>query len=128
MSNIDLNNFPGFILNKLNIIGELIGVSYFDLSTLEVNDKILNVDILFMGEKKRVTSIITSDTISIVVANKENQIYSVHLIKINNDIALKIKSVNNTIERSYYKINVNLLNGGFTPVNEDEFTLKYEKK
>ena len=33
MSNIDLNNFPGFILNKLNIIGELIGVSYFDLST-----------------------------------------------------------------------------------------------
>ncbi len=128
MSNIDLNNFPGFILNKLNIIGELIGVSYFDLSTLEVNDKFLNVDILFMGEKKRVTSIITSDTISIVVANKENQIYSVHLIKINNDIALKIKSVNNTIERSYYKINVSLLNGAFTPVNEDEFTLKYEKK
>ena len=128
MSNIDLNNFPGFILNKLNIIGELIGVSYFDLSTLEVNDKFLNVDILFMGEKKRVTSIITSDTISIVVANKKNQIYSVHLIKINNDFALKIKSVNNTIEKSYYKINVNLLNGGFTPVNEDEFTLKYEKK
>ncbi len=128
MSNIDLNNFPGFILNKLNIIGELIGVSYFDLSTLEVNDKFLNIDILFMGEKKRVTSIITSDTISIVVANKENQIYSVHLIKINNDVALKIKSVNNTIEKSYYKINVNLLNGGFTPVNEDEFTLKYEKK
>ncbi len=128
MSNIDLNNFPGFILNKLNIIGELIGVSYFDLSTLEVNDKFLNVDILFMGEKKRVTSIITSDTISIVVANKENQIYSVHLIKINNDIALKIKSVNNTIERSYYKINNSLLNGSFTPVNEDEFTLKYEKK
>ena len=31
-----------------------------------------------------------------------------HLIKINNDIALKIKSVNNTIERSYYKINVSL--------------------
>lgn len=128
MSNIDLNNFPGFILNKLNIIGELIGVSYFDLSTLEVNDKFLNIDILFMGEKKRVTSIITSDTISIVVANKENQIYSVHLIKINNDIALKIKSVNNTIERSYYKINNSLLNGSFTPVNEDEFTLKYEKK
>ena len=128
MSDIDLNNFPGFILNKLNIIGELIGVSYFDLSTLEVNDKFLNVDILFMGEKKRVTSIITSDTISIVVANKENQIYSVHLIKINNDIALKIKSVNNTIERSYYKINNSLLNGSFTPVNEDEFTLKYEKK
>lgn len=128
MSNIDLNNFPGFILNKLNIIGELIGVSYFDLSTLEVNDKFLNVDILFMGEKKRVTSIITNDTISIVVANKKNQIYSVHLIKINNDFALKIKSVNNTIEKSYYKINVNLLNGGFTPVNEDEFTLKYEKK
>lgn len=128
MSNIDLNNFPGFILNKLNIIGELIGVSYFDLSTLEVNDKFLNVDILFMGEKKRVTSIITNDTISIVVANKKNQIYSVHLIKINNDVALKIKSVNNTIEKSYYKINVNLLNGGFTPVNEDEFTLKYEKK
>lgn len=128
MSNIDLNNFPGFILNKLNIIGELIGVSYFDLSTLEVNDKFLNIDILFMGEKKRVTSIITSDTISIVVANKENQIYSVHLIKINNDIALKIKSVNNTIERSYYKINVSLLNGAFTLVNEDEFTLKYEKK
>lgn len=128
MSNIDLNNFPGFILNKLNIIGELIGVSYFDLSTLEVNDKFLNVDILFVGEKKRVTSIITSDTISIVVANKENQIYSVHLIKINNDIALKIKSVNNTIERSYYKINNSLLNGSFTPVNEDEFTLKYEKK
>ena len=51
-----------------------------------------------------------------------------HLIKINNDIALKIKSVNNTIERSYYKINVSLLNGGFTPVNEDEFTLKYEKR
>lgn len=128
MSNIDLNNFPGFILNKLNIIGELIGVSYFDLSTLEVNDKFLNIDILFMGEKKRVTSIITNDTISIVVANKKNQIYSVHLIKINNDVALKIKSVNNTIEKSYYKINVNLLNGGFTPVNEDEFTLKYEKK
>lgn len=128
MSNIDLNNFPGFILNKLNIIGELIGVSYFDLSTLEVKDKFLNIDILFMGEKKRVTSIITSDTISIVVANKENQIYSVHLIKINNDIALKIKSVNNTIERSYYKINNSLLNGSFTPVNEDEFTLKYEKK
>lgn len=128
MSNIDLNNFPGFILNKLNIIGELIGVSYFDLSTLEVKDKFLNVDILFLGEKKRVTSIITSDTISIVVANKENQIYSVHLIKINNDIALKIKSVNNTIERSYYKINNSLLNGSFTPVNEDEFTLKYEKK
>lgn len=128
MSNIDLNNFPGFILNKLNIIGELIGVSYFDLSTLEVNDKFLNIDILFMGEKKRVTSIITSDTISIVVANKENQIYSVHLIKINNDIALKIKSVNNSIERSYYKINNSLLNGSFTPVNEDEFTLKYEKK
>ena len=128
MSNIDLINFPGFILNKLNIIGELIGVSYFDLSTLEVNDKFLNIDILFMGEKKRVTSIITSDTISIVVANKENQIYSVHLIKINNDIALKIKSVNNTIERSYYKINNSLLNGSFTPVNEDEFTLKYEKK
>lgn len=128
MSNIDLNNFPGFILNKLNIIGELIGVSYFDLSTLEVNDKFLNVDILFMGEKKRVTSIITSDTISIVVANKDNLVYSVHLIKINNDVALKIKSVNNTIEKSYYKINVNLLNGGFTPVNEDEFTLKYEKK
>ena len=128
MSNIDLNNFPGFILNKLNIIGELIGVSYFDLSTLEVKVKFLNIDILFMGEKKRVTSIITSDTISIVVANKENQIYSVHLIKINNDIALKIKSVNNTIERSYYKINVSLLNGSFTPVNEDEFTLKYEKK
>lgn len=128
MSNIDLNNFPGFILNKLNIIGELIGVSYFDLSTLEVKDIFLNIDILYMGEKKRVTSIITNDTISIVVANKKNQIYSVHLIKINNDIALKIKSVNNTIERSYYKINVNLLNGGFTPVNEDEFTLKYEKK
>ena len=128
MSKIDLKNFPGFILNKLNIIGELIGVSYFDLSTLEVNDKFLNIDILFMGEKKRVTSIITSDTISIVVANKENQIYSVHLIKINNDIALKIKSVNNTIERSYYKINNSLLNGSFTPVNEDEFTLKYEKK
>ncbi len=128
MSNVDLNNFPGFILNKLNIIGELIGVSYFDLSTLEVKDKFLNIDILFMGEKKRVTSIITSDTISIVVANKENQIYSVHLIKINNDIALKIKSVNNTIERSYYKINNSLLNGSFTPVNEDEFTLKYEKK
>lgn len=128
MSNIDLNNFPGFILNKLNIIGELIGVSYFDLSTLEVKDKFLNIDILFLGEKKRVTSIITSDTISIVVANKENQIYSVHLIKINNDIALKIKSVNNTIERSYYKINNSLLNGSFTPVNEDEFTLKYEKK
>lgn len=128
MSNIDLNNFPGFILNKLNIIGELIGVSYFDLSTLEVKDIFLNIDILFMGEKKRVTSIITNDTISIVVANKKNQIYSVHLIKINNDVALKIKSVNNTIEKSYYKINVNLLNGGFTPVNEDEFTLKYEKK
>ena len=128
MSNIDLNNFPGFILNKLNIIGELIGVSYFDLSSLEVKDIFLNIDILFMGEKKRVTSIITNDTISIVVANKKNQIYSVHLIKINNDVALKIKSVNNAIERSYYKINVNLLNGGFTPVNEDEFTLKYEKK
>ena len=128
MSNIDLNNFPGFILNKLNIIGELIGVSYFDLSTLEVKDKFLNIDILFLGEKKRVTSFITNDTISIVVSNKDNQVYSVHLIKINNDIALKIKNVNNTIERSYYKINVSLLNGGFTLVNEDEFTLKYEKK
>lgn len=128
MSNIDLKNFPGFILNKLNIIGELIGVSYFDLSTLEVKDNFLNIDILFLGEKKRVTSFITNDTISIVVSNKDNQVYSVHFIKINNDVALKIKSVNNTIERSYYKINVNLLNGGFTPVNEDEFTLKYEKR
>lgn len=128
MSDIDLKNFPGFILNKLNIIGELIGVSYFDLSTLEVKDNFLNIDILFLGEKKRVTSFITNDTISIVVSNKDNQVYSVHFIKINNDIALKIKSVNNTIERSYYKINVNLLNGGFTPVNEDEFTLKYEKR
>ncbi|MCI6349369.1 MAG: hypothetical protein MR779_00430 [Tenericutes bacterium] len=128
MSDIDLNNFPGFILNKLNIIGELIGVSYFDLSTLEVKDNFLNIDILFLGEKKRVTSFITNDTISIVVSNKDNQVYSVHFIKINNDVALKIKSVNNTIERSYYKINVNLLNGGFTPVNEDEFTLKYEKR
>ncbi len=128
MSDIDLNNFPGFILNKLNIIGELIGVSYFDLSSLEVKDNFLNIDILFLGEKKRVTSFITNDTISIVVSNKDNQVYSVHFIKINNDVALKIKSVNNTIERSYYKINVNLLNGGFTPVNEDEFTLKYEKR
>lgn len=128
MSDIDLKNFPGFILNKLNIIGELIGVSYFDLSTLEVKDNFLNIDILFLGEKKRVTSFITNDTISIVVSNKDNQVYSVHFIKINNDVALKIKSVNNTIERSYYKINVNLLNGGFTPVNEDEFTLKYEKR
>lgn len=128
MSNIDLNNFPGFILNKLNIIGELIGVSYFDLSTLEVKDKFLNIDILFLGEKKRVISFITDDTISIVVSNKDNLVYSVHLIKINNDIALKIKSVSNIIERSYYKINVSLLNGGYTLVNEDEFTLKYEKK
>lgn len=128
MSDIDLKNFPGFILNKLNIIGELIGVSYFDLSTLEVKDNFLNIDILFLGEKKRVTSFITNDTISIVVSNKDNKVYSVHFIKINNDVALKIKSVNNTIERSYYKINVNLLNGGFTPVNEDEFTLKYEKR
>lgn len=128
MSDLDLKNFPGFILNKLNIIGELIGVSYFDLSTLEVKDNFLNIDILFLGEKKRVTSFITNDTISIVVSNKDNQVYSVHFIKINNDVALKIKSVNNTIERSYYKINVNLLNGGFTPVNEDEFTLKYEKR
>lgn len=128
MSDIDLKNFPGFILNKLNIIGELIGVSYFDLSTLEVKDNFLNIDILFLGEKKRVTSFITNDTISIVVSNKDNQVYSVHFIKINNDVALKIKSVNNTIERSYYKINVNLLTGGFTPVNEDEFTLKYEKR
>ena len=103
-------------------------MSYFDLSTLEVKDNFLNIDILFLGEKKRVTSFITNDTISIVVSNKDNQVYSVHFIKINNDVALKIKSVNNTIERSYYKINVNLLNGGFTPVNEDEFTLKYEKR
>ncbi len=128
MSSIDLNNFPGFILNKLNIIGELIGVSYFDLSTLEVNDNFLNIDILFMGEKKKVISYITNDKISIKVVNKKNQTYSVHIIKINNDIALRINVVNDTIERSYYKINNSLLNGSFTPVNEDEFTLKYEKK
>ena len=128
MSSIDLNNFPGFILNKLNIIGELIGVSYFDLSTLEVNDNFLNIDILFMGEKKKVISYITNDKISIKVVNKKNQTYSVHIIKINNDIALRINVVNDTIEEACYKINVNLLNGGFTPVKEEEFTLKYEKK
>lgn len=127
MSSIDLNNFPGFILNKLNIIGELIGVSYFDLSTLEVKDNFLNIDILFMGEKKKVISFMTNDEISIKVVNK-NQSYSVHLIKINNDIAFRINVVNDIIDKGYYKINCNLLNGGFTPVKEDEFTLKYEKK
>ncbi len=129
MKKVNINEINSSIISKLNLISELTNITSFDLETLEIDDDNLKVNSRCIKGTKNISLYKHSKQISIRIESENEQTYSVHLIKISDEVALKTYVVDNSlIDSCLVKINFNLINSVYDKIDTKEYTLKLEKR
>lgn len=129
MEKVNINKINSNIIRKLNLISELTHIYSFDLETLEIEGDNLKVDSNCLDETKNISLYTGSEQISIRIEGKKDQTYCTHLIKINDEVALKAYVIDsNIMDSSLVKINFNLINSTYEKIDTQEYALKLEKK
>lgn len=129
MKKVNINEINSSIISKLNLINELTNITSFDLETLEIDDDNLKVNSRCINGTKNISLYKHSKRISIRIESEYEQTYSVHLIKISDEVALKTYVVDNSlIDSCLVKINFNLINSVYDKIDTKEYTLKLEKR
>lgn len=122
---MNFNEIDAEIINKLNIISKLIGISKFNLNTLEI----INDNITVKGcSREGDVDIDAYMNSSVIKVNVTNGNLSVNIFKLSNDVAIMIVCVSNkVVNKTLYKIEKCDLFGELKEINEEEHTLKLEK-
>lgn len=122
---MNFNEIDAEIINKLNIISKLIGISKFNLNTLEI----INDNITVKGcSREGDVDIDAYMNSSVIKVNVTNGNLSVNIFKLSNDVAIMIVCVSNkVVNKTLYKIEKCDLFGELKENNEEEYTLKLEK-
>lgn len=125
MKKMNFNEIDAEIINKLNIISKLIGISKFNLNTLEI----INDNITVKGcSREGDVDIDAYMNSSVIKVNVTNGNLSVNIFKLSNDVAIMIVCVSNkVVNKTLYKIEKCDLFGELKQINEEEYTLKLEK-
>lgn len=125
MKKMNFNEIDAKIINKLNIISKLIGISKFNLNTLEIiNDNITVKGCSREGDVD-IDAYMNSNVIKVNVTNGN---LSVNIFKLSNDVAIMIVCASNkVVNKTLYKIEKCDLFGELKEINKEEYTLKLEK-
>lgn len=125
MKKMNFNEIDAEIINKLNIISKLIGISKFNINTLEI----INDNITVKGcSREGDVDIDAYMNSSVIKVNVTNGNLSVNIFKLSNDVAIMIVCIDNkVVNKTLYKIEKCDLFGELKEINKEEYTLKLEK-
>ena len=125
MEKININKINSNIIRKLNLISELTHIYSFDLETLEIEGDNLKVNSNCVDETQNISLYTGSEQISIRIEGKKDPTYCIHLIKINDEVALKTYVIDsNIMDSCLVIINFNLINGPYEKIDTQQYTLK----